>query len=276
MNYDNYTKAIVRAWGWGLDGWPSGVPFKRMSKQSTISHVRAIYDALKAGTCKWIKLATKEKQDEHIQDFEENVVQGEVVEKVRKTRKDKGGSHVVRNPRKSRTSKKDGSGADSGEDGEEEDGQASGMEDEPASSKSKVSKSAKSSKSAQSSKSANVSVEEKRKALERLSGLRSKSSKTAAPVKSKRKCSRDDDEEVEKPPRKRQKKIEEGSGKRKRSDKVGKDDGKALKRLKKRIEKGAQPAQPSDRSPTPPPRPKPRPIFKGRKGCPPGVRAPIS
>ncbi|KAJ7709111.1 hypothetical protein B0H14DRAFT_2646484 [Mycena olivaceomarginata] len=131
-------------------------------------------------------------------------------------------------------------------------------------------------RSAQSSQPASITVEEKQKALERLSGLRSKSSKTAAPVQSKRKSSRDDDEEVDKPPRKRQKKSEEGSGKQKRSDEVGKDDGKALKRLKKRIEKGAQPAQPADRSPTPPPRPKPRPIFKGRKGCPPGVRAPVS
>ncbi|KAJ7327999.1 hypothetical protein DFH08DRAFT_816162 [Mycena albidolilacea] len=60
-------------------------------------------------------------------------------------------------------------------------------------------------------------------------------------------------------------------GKRKHSDEVGKDNGNVLKRLKKRIEKGAQPAQPADCSPTPPPRPKPRPIFKGRKGCPPGV-----
>jgi hypothetical protein len=64
-------------------------------------------------------------------------------------------------------------------------------------------------------------------------------------------------------------------GKRKHSDEVGKDDGNVLKRLMKRIEKGAQPAQLAECSPTPPPRPKPRPIFKGRQGCPPGVQAPV-
>ncbi|KAJ7711741.1 hypothetical protein B0H14DRAFT_2645622 [Mycena olivaceomarginata] len=120
--------------------------------------------------------------------------------------------------------------------------------------------------STQSSQPMNISVEEKQKALEGLSGLRSKSSKTAAPVKSKQKSSRDDDKEVDKPP---------GNVRRRHSDEVGKDDGNVLKRLKKRIEKGAQPAQSADCSPTPPPHPKPRPIFKGRKGCPPGVRAPV-
>ncbi|KAJ7669814.1 hypothetical protein B0H14DRAFT_2657718 [Mycena olivaceomarginata] len=49
-------------------------------------------------------------------------------------------------------------------------------------------------RSAQSFQPVNVSVEEKRKAFERLSRLQSKSSKTAAPVKSKRKSSRDNDE----------------------------------------------------------------------------------
>jgi hypothetical protein len=81
-------------------------------------------------------------------------------------------------------------------------------------------------RSAQSSQPANVSVEEKQKALEGLSGLQSKSSKTAAPVKSKRKSSRDDNnEEVDKPPRKRQKKSEEGSGNRSTGMRLGRTTG---------------------------------------------------
>jgi hypothetical protein len=191
MNYNNYPRVIVRAWGWGLIGWPSDVPFKRMSKQSTISHVRAVYNALKAGTCKWVKLSTKEKQDEHIKDFEENAVQGEIVEKVHKMRTDKGGSHVVQK-RKLRTSKKGRSGADL----EEEDGETSGMEDEAVSSKSKPPKSAQSSQSP-----ANISIDEKQKAIQKLSALQSKCTKTTTPAKSKQKSSRDDDEEVDKPPR---------------------------------------------------------------------------
>jgi hypothetical protein len=80
-------------------------------------------------------------------------------------------------------------------------------------------------RSAQSSQPTNISVKEKQKALEGLSGLRSKSSKTAALVKSKQKSSRDDDKEMEKPPRKRQKKSEEGSGNGSTATRLGRTTG---------------------------------------------------
>ncbi|KAJ7843405.1 hypothetical protein B0H14DRAFT_2290280, partial [Mycena olivaceomarginata] len=40
MNYENYVKAIVEALNVGLLGWPKGVDFKRMSKQSVIGPTR--------------------------------------------------------------------------------------------------------------------------------------------------------------------------------------------------------------------------------------------
>ncbi|KAJ7691239.1 hypothetical protein B0H14DRAFT_2652103 [Mycena olivaceomarginata] len=109
--------------------------------------------------------------------------------------------------------------------------------------------------STQSSQPTNISVKEKQKALEGLSGLRSKSSKTAALGRR---------QGGGKAPQETSEEERGRIGKRKHSDEVGKDDGNVLKRLKKRIEKGAQPAQSAECSPTPPPRPKPRPIFKGR------------
>ncbi|KAJ7123030.1 hypothetical protein C8R44DRAFT_528871, partial [Mycena epipterygia] len=53
MNYENYISAIVEGKNVGLVGWPKGVPFKRMSKQSAIGPLRLLHEALKCGTCKW-------------------------------------------------------------------------------------------------------------------------------------------------------------------------------------------------------------------------------
>ncbi|KAJ7096445.1 hypothetical protein C8R44DRAFT_585145, partial [Mycena epipterygia] len=53
MNYENYIKALVEGKNVGLVGWPEGVDFKRMSKQSAIGPLRILRDALKCGTCKW-------------------------------------------------------------------------------------------------------------------------------------------------------------------------------------------------------------------------------
>ncbi|KAJ7099200.1 hypothetical protein C8R44DRAFT_546564, partial [Mycena epipterygia] len=83
MNYKNYIKAFVEGKNVGLVGWPDGVDFKRMSKQSAIGPLRLLHDALKSGTCKWKVLTVGEKKRLLVQ-FKEMVKSGEVQEKVRK------------------------------------------------------------------------------------------------------------------------------------------------------------------------------------------------
>ncbi|KAJ7112797.1 hypothetical protein C8R43DRAFT_961794 [Mycena crocata] len=64
MNFANYIKAMVYGKGVGLVGWPKGVPFKRMSLQSSIGPLRKLRDALRAGTCRWkARLSDDEKEE---------------------------------------------------------------------------------------------------------------------------------------------------------------------------------------------------------------------
>lgn len=85
MNYENYIKALVEGKNVGLVGWPEGVDFKRMSKQSAIGPVRILRDALKCGTCKW-KVLTVGEKSRLLTQFKEMVKNGEAHEKVRKVK----------------------------------------------------------------------------------------------------------------------------------------------------------------------------------------------
>ncbi|KAJ7858849.1 hypothetical protein B0H14DRAFT_2577574 [Mycena olivaceomarginata] len=80
MNYENYIKAIVEGKNIGLVGWPEGVDFKRMSKQSAIRPLRILRDALKCGTCKW-KVLTAGEKSRLLAQFKEMVKNGEAHEK---------------------------------------------------------------------------------------------------------------------------------------------------------------------------------------------------
>ncbi|KAF8170846.1 hypothetical protein K438DRAFT_1613610, partial [Mycena galopus ATCC 62051] len=73
----------------GLLNWPSGVDFKCMSRQTTIRNLLTLYNDLKDGTCKWVKLSKKQ-QEEIEAEFEEMVRSGKRVEKIRQRRSDKG------------------------------------------------------------------------------------------------------------------------------------------------------------------------------------------
>ncbi|KAJ7456850.1 hypothetical protein B0H11DRAFT_1665697, partial [Mycena galericulata] len=93
MNYENYISAIVEGKNMGLLGWPEGVDFKRMSKQSAIGPLRILRDALRSGTCRW-KVLTPGEKSRLLAQFEDMVKNGEATEKVRKKtegRKEKGG-----------------------------------------------------------------------------------------------------------------------------------------------------------------------------------------
>ncbi|KAJ7712602.1 hypothetical protein B0H14DRAFT_3523839 [Mycena olivaceomarginata] len=85
MNSENYVKAIVEALNVGLLGWPKGVDFKRMSKQSAIGPLRTLRNALKAGTCRWAILTASQKK-QLLSEFKKMVENGEATEKEQKGR----------------------------------------------------------------------------------------------------------------------------------------------------------------------------------------------
>ncbi|KAJ7495251.1 hypothetical protein FB451DRAFT_1163990 [Mycena latifolia] len=85
MNYENYISAIVEGKNLGLIGWPHGVKFQRMSKQSAIGPLSKLRDVLRDGTCHWKVLKGAEKA-RLVAQFKEMVVTGEATEKQRKPR----------------------------------------------------------------------------------------------------------------------------------------------------------------------------------------------
>ncbi|KAJ7630197.1 hypothetical protein FB45DRAFT_1027432 [Roridomyces roridus] len=93
MNFEGYIKSIVQAKHVALTGWPAGVPWKRLGKITNAGHVRAVYKALKDGTCKWRKL-TEAEEDEEERRFNKLIKKGLAEEaNVRKIRLDCGGKH---------------------------------------------------------------------------------------------------------------------------------------------------------------------------------------
>lgn len=63
INYQNYEKAIVLAYGVKLDGWPEGLLFLAPSHMHTVLEVHTLHDALVTGACYWKKLNWRELED---------------------------------------------------------------------------------------------------------------------------------------------------------------------------------------------------------------------
>ncbi|KAJ7671762.1 hypothetical protein B0H14DRAFT_3538148 [Mycena olivaceomarginata] len=120
MNFQNYIKTLVLGRGVGLLVWPDGVDFKRMGKQSSLAPLRILYDHLKDGRTKWVKLSRKQ-QDKIVEEFKEMVQEGKLEEKIRNTRSDKGGTHQIRNPRRRIYRRGGDSGPEQDEDEDEDD-----------------------------------------------------------------------------------------------------------------------------------------------------------
>ncbi|KAF9231140.1 hypothetical protein BU15DRAFT_68578 [Melanogaster broomeanus] len=89
MNYINYDVGIVQAYNVQLVNWPEKVKFGNPSTIGTVAEIRALHDALKAGTCTWKKLTCRE-LDAHSAEVTNRVAVGEVVKKTRKKRSDAG------------------------------------------------------------------------------------------------------------------------------------------------------------------------------------------
>ncbi|KAF9230659.1 hypothetical protein BU15DRAFT_57027 [Melanogaster broomeanus] len=60
MNYIKYDVGIVQAYNVQLVNWPEKVKFGNPSTIGTVAEIRALRDALKAGTCTWKKLTRRE------------------------------------------------------------------------------------------------------------------------------------------------------------------------------------------------------------------------
>lgn len=95
MNYKNYDMQIIQKYVVELVGWT----YKKMispSEISTVDDVRALHNALRNGTCHWIRL-TRAEVTKYAKEIEAREMTGEAVGTKRKERSDKG---VERGPQK--------------------------------------------------------------------------------------------------------------------------------------------------------------------------------
>ncbi|KIY48275.1 hypothetical protein FISHEDRAFT_73839 [Fistulina hepatica ATCC 64428] len=95
MEYVNYHSAIVQKMGVVLEGWPLDELVQPSRLGNTIAKLKMVRDALADGTCTFRKIDNAEKERLY-REYREKVANGEIVEKARKTRTDKG---ILRGPR---------------------------------------------------------------------------------------------------------------------------------------------------------------------------------
>jgi hypothetical protein len=88
MSYIHYDTKVVETYQVKLIGWPHPT-FVSPGEISTVSEIRCLRDVLKIGTCKWVRLTTRELNN-HMMEYEKRCQAGEVVPKKRKERSDKG------------------------------------------------------------------------------------------------------------------------------------------------------------------------------------------
>ncbi|KAJ7612135.1 hypothetical protein FB45DRAFT_1037062 [Roridomyces roridus] len=119
MNFEGYIKSIVQAKHVALTGWPAGVPWKRLGKITNAGHVRAVYKALKDGTCKWKKLTEAEEEEEERR-FNKLIKKGLAEEaNMRKIRLDCGGKHQTQETERKCRARRTETYAESGDDDNE-------------------------------------------------------------------------------------------------------------------------------------------------------------
>ncbi|KAH7922363.1 hypothetical protein BV22DRAFT_976567, partial [Leucogyrophana mollusca] len=89
MNYQNYDTSLVPTHKIKLIGWPPDVPFVNPSLIGTVGAIRKLRDALKSGSCRWIRLNSRE-VEAHRMEVEAREQAGETVGRKRKRRADAG------------------------------------------------------------------------------------------------------------------------------------------------------------------------------------------
>lgn len=89
MQYVNYEEDIVQRYGVVIEGW-TFPKFVNPSEMSTaLEPLRKLHDALKSGTCQFVKL-TSEERKKRTAEYRVKVASGEITAKKRKPRKDIG------------------------------------------------------------------------------------------------------------------------------------------------------------------------------------------
>jgi len=63
MVYTNFETSIKEKHGIDIKGWPESVPFTSPYKIGTVDEIRSLRDALRNGTCHWVKLTPRQCQE---------------------------------------------------------------------------------------------------------------------------------------------------------------------------------------------------------------------
>ncbi|KIY47961.1 hypothetical protein FISHEDRAFT_13506, partial [Fistulina hepatica ATCC 64428] len=89
MEYANYHTAVVQKLGVVLEGWPLDELVQPSRLGNTITKLKKVRDALSDGTCTFRRIDSAEK-DRLYHEYRDKVAAGEIIERGRKTRADKG------------------------------------------------------------------------------------------------------------------------------------------------------------------------------------------
>jgi hypothetical protein len=112
MQYARYEEDIVQRYGIELQGWTYETIINPSLVSSSLPPLRALMDALTAGTCKFVKLSASEKKEREAA-YMAKIASGDVEVRKRKRRSDAG-------VRKSKRARKDNAVASSGDEDNEE------------------------------------------------------------------------------------------------------------------------------------------------------------
>ena len=88
MNYNNYDVSVVLKYKIRLVGWPLD-KFASPYNFNTVDKLRDLRDALRCGSCFWMRLSSRE-LTRHAKEMKERTAAGEVIGTKRKERSDKG------------------------------------------------------------------------------------------------------------------------------------------------------------------------------------------
>ncbi|KAG1871317.1 hypothetical protein DFJ58DRAFT_644462, partial [Suillus subalutaceus] len=90
MQWTEYWRNIVQRYHIVCEGWPSTVPFKNLSEaSSSLPELKMLQDKWESGAIKWKHLEEEEYQ-QLLQERLQNIDNGEIIERTRRQRSDKG------------------------------------------------------------------------------------------------------------------------------------------------------------------------------------------
>jgi hypothetical protein len=111
MQYVNYEEDIVIRYGVVLEGWTHEKFVNPSELSSALPPLQKLVEALKAGTCKFVKLSSAERKKREAE-RKKKLASGELQPRERKTRKDAGKKRKSHHNKENEGSDTDGSGSD--------------------------------------------------------------------------------------------------------------------------------------------------------------------